>query len=295
MSYLRYVDFAMSRIRLLLHNKITPYVVFDGCLLPAKKETELRRRQSRQENRSIAMKLVQQGKHNEAFEYFAKAVDVTPELAYQFIKVRFYSISMNIRIEGYQMLRVHGVPYVVAPYEADAQLAFLENNGMVDGIITEDSDLLVFGCKLVLFKLDSDGNCTCIRRNRFSSVRDLSLHGWSDRQFREMAVSRFPKPFPSVADCEQILSGCDYLPSVPGLGLKTAHRLLRKHKTVEKVLDAIRAQSRFKIPPNYLKDFRAAELAFTHQRVFDPTLKRLVCLTSDGAPLYQGCGLFIGE
>ena len=41
------------------------------------------------------------------------------------------------------------VPYVVAPYEADAQLAYLEKEGIVDGIITEDSDLLVFGCKNV--------------------------------------------------------------------------------------------------------------------------------------------------
>ena len=72
------------------------------------------------------------------------------------------------------MLKVHGVSFVVAPYEADAQLTFLEKNGIVDGIITEDSDLLVFGCKLVLFKLDSDGNCTCIRRDRFPSVREIS-------------------------------------------------------------------------------------------------------------------------
>jgi exonuclease-1 len=37
----------------------------------------------------------------------------------------------------------------VAPYEADAQLYYLEREGYVDGIITEDSDLLVFGCKQV--------------------------------------------------------------------------------------------------------------------------------------------------
>lgn len=68
-------------------------------------------------------------------------------------------------------------------------MAFLESSGIVDGIITEDSDLLVFGCKHVLFKLDSDGNCVYIRRENFSRVKELPLHGWSDRQFREMAVS----------------------------------------------------------------------------------------------------------
>src|SRR5258708_16703598 len=128
-------------------------------------------------------------------------------------------------MEGLQMLKVHGVSFVVAPYEADAQLTFLEKNGIVDGIITEDSDLLVFGCKLVLFKLDSDGNCTCIRRDRFPSVREISLHGWTDQQFREMAVGCFFDFLLRLLIFKQILSGCDYLPSVPGLGLKTAHRL----------------------------------------------------------------------
>ncbi len=48
-----------------------------------------------------------------------------------------------------QALRAENIDYVVAPYEADAQLCFLEKEGLVDGIITEDSDLLVFGCKQV--------------------------------------------------------------------------------------------------------------------------------------------------
>ena len=34
----------------------------------------------------------------------------------------------------------------MAPYEADAQLTYLQKEGVVDLVITEDSDLLVFGC-----------------------------------------------------------------------------------------------------------------------------------------------------
>jgi len=41
------------------------------------------------------------------------------------------------------------IDFVVAPYEADAQLAYLEKIGLIQAIITEDSDLLVFGCKRV--------------------------------------------------------------------------------------------------------------------------------------------------
>lgn len=78
---------------------------------------------------------------------------------------------------------------MVAPYEADAQMAYLERVGIVQGIVTEDSDLLVFGCKRVIFKLDSDGNCVCVRRENFARVTEVPLHNWADKQFREMAVS----------------------------------------------------------------------------------------------------------
>lgn len=79
-----------------------------------------------------------------------------------------------------------------------------------------------------------------------------------------------------------MLSGCDYLPSIPGLGLKTSHKLLRKHKTVEGVLNAIirtNSNLRNKIPTDYLTSFRTAELAFLYQRVYDPNTQRLVNLT----------------
>jgi exonuclease-1 len=52
------------------------------------------------------------------------------------------------------VMHAENVPYVVAPYEADAQLAYLERIGLADAILTEDSDLLVYGCKMVLFKLE---------------------------------------------------------------------------------------------------------------------------------------------
>lgn len=161
------------------------------------------------------------------------------------------------------------MPYVVAPYEADAQLAYLERIGLVDGIITEDSDLLVFGCKNVLFKLDvTAGTITCISRADFASLTSMSsggisLLGWSDVQFRSMAI----------------LSGCDYLPSIPGVGLKTAWSLLRKHKTVENVVRALNLEGKKKVPKGYLDAFRLAEKVFLYQRVYDPTQEKLVHLT----------------
>lgn len=45
---------------------------------------------------------------------------------------------------------------LVAPYEADAQLAFLNKSGIAQAVITEDSDLLAFGCKKVdMFRIQT--------------------------------------------------------------------------------------------------------------------------------------------
>ena len=39
--------------------------------------------------------------------------------------------------------------YIVAPYEADAQMTFLAVRNQVEAVITEDSDLIPFGCPRV--------------------------------------------------------------------------------------------------------------------------------------------------
>ncbi|KIK93415.1 hypothetical protein PAXRUDRAFT_829024 [Paxillus rubicundulus Ve08.2h10] len=248
----KYVDYAMHRVRLLRHHKIQPYVVLDGGPLPAKKGTESERKQRRAENLAKANALAAQGKHNQAREFYVKCVDVTPQMAYQFIKA----------------LRTEGVQYVVAPYEADAQMAYLERIGLVDGIITEDSDLLVFGCRKVLFKLDSVAcTITSISRDDFGSVTaaegGISLLGWTDSQFRAMAI----------------LSGCDYLPSIPGVGLKTAWSLLRKHRTVEQLVRALRLEGKKPVPKGYFEAYCLAEKVFLHQRVYCPLEECLVSLT----------------
>ncbi|KAK4685930.1 exonuclease 1, partial [Tremellales sp. Uapishka_1] len=263
----RFVDYAMHRVRMLRHFGITPYIVFDGGPLPAKKGTEVSRAASRAEYLERARAYEGQGRGKEARDCYTKCLDITPEMAYQLIKA----------------LRAENVQYVVAPYEADAQLCFLEREGFVDGIITEDSDLLVFGCRKVgqyfsdsrvsearadslepkvIFKMDGNGDCGWIDRADLAKIRDFSMEGWTDTQFRRMAM----------------LSGCDYLDSIPGIGLKTAHRLLRRFKTVEKALQSIRLEGALAIPPNYIRDFAQAELAFLHQRVFDPETKRMTPL-----------------
>ena len=50
-----------------------------------------------------------------------------------------------------------GVECLVAPFEADAQLAYLARTGYVAAVVTEDSDLLAFGTQKVLYKMNDFG------------------------------------------------------------------------------------------------------------------------------------------
>lgn len=61
----------------------------------------------------------------------------------------FMQYLQSITIALLQVLKQEKVDYIVAPYEADAQMAFLSMNKLVDAVITEDSDLIPFGCSTV--------------------------------------------------------------------------------------------------------------------------------------------------
>ncbi|XP_040307744.1 exonuclease 1 isoform X5 [Herpailurus yagouaroundi] len=133
----KYVGFCMKFVNMLLSHGIKPILVFDGCTLPSKKEVEKSRRERRQANLLKGKQLLREGKVSEARDCFTRSINITHVMAHKVIKAA----------------RSQGVDCLVAPYEADAQLAYLNKAGIVQAIITEDSDLLAFGCKKVIKKI----------------------------------------------------------------------------------------------------------------------------------------------
>ena len=142
-----YVNYCIHRANMLKFFGIDPVIVFDGDRLPAKASEEGTRRQRREEAKQKGRERLEQGNREGATFMFTQSLDISPSMALELITA----------------LKREGIEFVVAPYEADAQIAHLakqsRENGGVDVVFTEDSDLIAYGCKRVCFKLDKFGAC----------------------------------------------------------------------------------------------------------------------------------------
>lgn len=177
-----------------------------------------------------------------------------------------------------ESLKQEKVKYVVAPYEADAQLVHLEKNNYISGIISEDSDLLIFGAQVLITKMSDTGECVVVARQNFAKCTELVLTDLTDAQFRAMAI----------------FSGCDYSDGIPKVGLKVAHRFLRKYTTAERALRGIKYEG-FNVPLDFDQVFEQAELTFLHQRVFCLKERRLIMLNESNMDLAQETLEYIGR
>lgn len=242
----KHIDYCMHRVNLLRHYGVKPILVFDGGPLPMKNEQENKRGRSRKENLSRAIEHETNGNMTAAYECYQKAVDISPSMAHDLI----------------QVLKRENVCYVVAPYEADAQMTFLAISKQVDAVITEDSDLIAFGCPRIIYKMDKFGQGLEFRYSKMDQNKELNLTGFTKQMLLEMCI----------------LSGCDYLQSLPGMGLKKAHALIRKFKSYDKVIKHLRYNTAA-VSPLYEESFRKAIMTFQHQRVYDIMTEDLVHLS----------------
>ncbi|GMM27595.1 Rad2 family nuclease [Martiniozyma asiatica (nom. inval.)] len=235
----KYWSYFKKKLDMFRHFGVTPYFVLDGDYLPRKGATEEARHQKRTEAKEQALEAQSFGNVKLAWSCFQKACDITPEIA-------------KSCIEHFKKLNIK---YVVAPYEADSQMVLLEQLGLVDAIISEDSDLMIFGAKILLTKLKDDGTMIEIKRENFKRIHNSKICLFNDDQLLLMAA----------------LSGCDYTKGIPGYGIKKAITLVHNYPTYERALMAIRVDGKV-IPTSFEEEYKMAKIAFRHQIVFNPLI-----------------------
>ena len=115
-------------------------------------------------------------------------------------------VTQTMVTECQALLRLFGIPYITAPMEAEAQCAELVRLGIVDGIVTDDSDTFLFGG-------------TRVYKNMFNGNKFVECYLGTDLE-TELSLSR-----EQLISLAQLL-GSDYTEGLPGVGPVTAVEIL---------------------------------------------------------------------
>ncbi|CAG9860110.1 unnamed protein product [Phyllotreta striolata] len=201
----------------LIENGLKPVYVFDGKP-PEMKSGELTKRQERRQEAQKALeKATEAGDAAEIDKFNRRIVRVTKAHAE----------------EVKRLLKMMGVPYVDAPCEAEAQCAALVKAGKVFAAATEDMDALTFGSKVLL------------RHLTFSEARKMPIQEIHlDKVLEGLELNQ--EEFIDLC----ILLGCDYTDSIRGIGPKRGLELIRKHKSIENVINTI-DKEKYPIPQDW--------------------------------------------
>ncbi|KRZ59228.1 Flap endonuclease 1, partial [Trichinella nativa] len=217
----------------MVENGIKPVYVFDGKP-PVLKSDELDKRTERR---------------TEAEEKYADAVQAGDSEAINKFSRRLTKVSKEHVDECKRLLELMGIPYIEAPCEAEAQCAALVKAKKVFAAATEDMDTLTFGSNIMLRYLTfSEAKKMPIKEFRFDDV----LHGLN------MTHEEF------VDFC--ILLGCDYCPTIKGVGPKKAYDLIKQYRNLETIIEKL-DKKKYPIPENW--QYKAVRKLFLEPEVID--------------------------
>lgn len=136
------------------------------------------------------------------------------------------------------------MPVIQAKSEAEAQCAWMTKNKLVEGVIGEDIDTLVFGAEILVKNFNRSDLATEMRLSSLLSSLELTYD-----QFVDFCI----------------LCGCDYSPKIAGIGPVKALAMIKKQGCIEGVIEYItndnKLRNRHRIPDdfNYLISRRLFE------------------------------------
>lgn len=238
------MHYLKNRLYPLLKYQIVPVVVFDGAKLPMKLVEESREK-TRNKLNEEAKALLLRNENNSAKYKKLQAFDISPEMAYEFIKI----------------LKEFHIEFFVAPYEADLQLAYLSKINYVDFVITEDSDLLALGCKCVLYKLDRNNNIgEEYKYENIKLCKDYDFTMFNEDQFLQFCM----------------LCGCDYF-KMKNVGIKNAYNAIKNNNGYKNALYWLCNKNKgVSFAYKELEEkFEKAFLTFRYQVIYCPIEKKM--------------------
>ena len=142
-------------------------------------------------------------------KYYSTTDECEKKKYYNSIK----SITSNEYSDIKKLIKLYGFSYIIAKEEADSQCAYLSKNKLVDYIVSDDSDLLLFGSKNIIknFTISDKKNMKIIYLHKI--LKTLKL---TQNQFIQLGI----------------LLGCDYTNTVKGIGMNKAFKYISEYKSI---------------------------------------------------------------
>lgn len=129
-------------------------------------------------------------------------------LSNQIVNITKYDVAISK-----QLLQILGIPYYDADGEAESLCSYLCCHGKVDAVLSDDTDVLVYGTPCFLTKLNLKQE-TCVVLTPEPIFEKLRL---TKEQFVDLCI----------------MSGTDYNDNIPNIGNEKAYILLQKHSSLE--------------------------------------------------------------
>ncbi|MEM7827111.1 MAG: flap endonuclease-1 [Candidatus Aenigmatarchaeota archaeon] len=197
----------------LIEAGIMPIFVFDGAYPEFKKKTIEERERVREEARKKWEEAVRKGE--KAIKY-AQAASQMDE---------------KILESSKKILELMGIPWIQAPSEGEAQCSYMCKKNDVFATGSQDADSLLFGSPRLVRNLSISGRKKLPGKEVYIEVKPQLIE--LQNVLKTLDLTR-----------EQLimiglLIGTDYNEGIEGIGPKTALKLVREHKTLEKLLTAI--------------------------------------------------------
>ncbi|OJA15822.1 hypothetical protein AZE42_04031 [Rhizopogon vesiculosus] len=180
----------------IVENGIKPAYVFDGKPPELKSGVLSKRFEKREEAKEEGEEAKETGTAEDIDRFSRRTVKVTKEH----------------NEECRRLLKLMGIPVIVAPSEAEAQCAELARGGKVYAAGSEDMDTLTFNSPILYRRLT-------FSEAKKAPISEINLQ--KALEGLEMNMSQF------IDLC--ILLGCDYLEPIRGVGPKSALKLIREY------------------------------------------------------------------
>lgn len=194
----------------LLMNGIKPVYVFDGEPPDLKQDEIERRREIRESARNEWTRAKEEGRIDDA----RKAAQASSRLTDPMVQ------------ESKELLVALGIPVYQAPSEGEALAAQMARQKQVWGSASQDNDSLLYNCPRMIRNLSITGRRRVARSNRYKTINPEVID--LDLNLRFLKISR--KQLVDIA----ILVGTDYNDKIPGIGPKTALKIIRKYGDLER-------------------------------------------------------------